>query len=128
MPSLLLYGVLALSILAAIGTGVYKVKQWGADEVRAEWSEANRIAREQEQARSAAAAKELEDERAKRRVVTRTVTKVVDRIVDRPVYRNVCLDDAGLRCLDSAINGKIDPGCKPDDPVPAVGAPDGKGR
>ncbi len=128
MPSLLLYGILALSILAAIGTGVYKVKQWGADEVRAEWSEANRIAREQEQARSAAAAKELEDERAKRRVVTRTVTKVVDRIVDRPVYRNICLDDAGLRCFDSAIDGKIDPGCKPDDPVPAARAPDGKGR
>src|SRR5690349_18907057 len=35
MP-LIAYGLIALAILGAVGTGVYKVKQWGADEVRAE--------------------------------------------------------------------------------------------
>jgi glutamyl-tRNA reductase len=119
---------MAIAVLGMIGTGVYKVKQWGAEEVRAEWNSANEKARAEEAARSAKAAKELEDERQKRKVVTRTVTKVVDKIVDRPVYRNVCLDDSGLRCLDSAIDGKIDPGCKPDGGMPAAGAPDGKGR
>lgn len=38
---LILYGVLAFGILVAIGYGVHKVKQWGADEVRAEWAAAN---------------------------------------------------------------------------------------
>lgn len=36
MGSLVLYAVLALAVMGMIGTGVYKVKQWGGDEVRAE--------------------------------------------------------------------------------------------
>lgn len=126
--NIIVYVVLALAVMGMIGTGVYKVKQWGGDEVRAEWNAANAKARADEAERSAKAAKELEDERQKRKVVTRTVTKVVDKIVDRPVYRNVCLDDSGLRCLDSAIDGKIDAGCKPDGGMPPAGASDGKGR
>lgn len=126
--NLLIYGLLALAVLGLIGTGVYKVKQWGAEEVRTEWKAANEKARREEAERSAKAAKELDNERQKRKVIIRTVTKVVDKIVDRPVYRNVCLDDAGLRCLDSAIDGKIDAGCKSDSGVSAAGAPDGKGR
>lgn len=114
----ILIGFLALAIMAAVGTGVYKVKKWGADEVRTEWAAANEKARAEEAARSAAAAKELEDERAKRKIVYRTITQQVDRIVDRPVYRNTCLDAAGLSCLQSAINGESAAGCKPDSPMP----------
>jgi hypothetical protein len=42
--NLIVYAVLALAVMGMIGTGVYKVKQWGAEEVRAEWTEANRKA------------------------------------------------------------------------------------
>lgn len=44
--NLVLYAVLALAVMGMIGTGVYQVKEWGADEVRAEWAEANRVAKE----------------------------------------------------------------------------------
>ena len=36
MPTLVIYALVALAVMGAIGTGVYKVKQWGGHEVRAE--------------------------------------------------------------------------------------------
>ena len=44
---ILAYAVAAIVLLGMVGTGVYKVKQWGANEVRAEWAEANRKAAEE---------------------------------------------------------------------------------
>lgn len=35
----------------------------------------------------------------------RDVIKEVQRVVEKPVYRNVCLDDDGMRLLRSAIAG-----------------------
>lgn len=116
MPNLLLYGMVALAILGTIGAGVYKVKQWGADEVRTEWAEANRKAREKEQAKAAKAADTKEKGDAKAKVVFRTIYKDVDRIVVE--YRDrACLDPSGLSVARAAILGQIaDPG-KPDKPV-----------
>ena len=117
--NLLLYGFLALAILGAIGTGVYKVKQWGANEVRAEWKAANETARESERLKSFAAATGLQSDRDRARIIIQKRNVYVDKIVDRPVYRNVCLDADGLRCIASAINGTDAAGCKPDSAVPA---------
>ena len=123
MPTLLLYGVVALAILGTLGTIGYKVRESGKDAIRLEWAAANEQARKQEAERSAAAAQALEAERKKRKVVIREVTQYVDKIVDRPIYSNVCIDAAGLSCLESAINGKVAPGCKPDSTVPTVKSP-----
>ncbi len=106
--------------MGMIGTGVYKVKRWGANEVRAEWNEANVQARKREAEASAKAAAELEAERQKRKVVIETRTRYVDKIVDRPVYRNVCLDVDGLRCIAAAIERKDASGCKPEPALPAT--------
>ena len=35
-----------------------------------------------------------------------TITREAQRVVEKPVYRNVCLDDDGLRLLERAINGE----------------------
>ena len=43
---LLAYLIAGIALAGLIGTGVYKVKKWGADEVRAEWATANRKAEE----------------------------------------------------------------------------------
>ncbi|WP_374491561.1 hypothetical protein [Brachymonas sp.] len=43
---------------------------------------------------------------------TRTITQYVDRIVTRPVYRDICLDDDGLRVARAAIAGTA-----PSDPA-----------
>ncbi len=71
-------------------------------------------------------AQELEKARAQREIVYRTITKQVDRIVDRPVYRNVCLDDDGLRVINDALSGQATP--DPGQPDAAVSGADAAGR
>ena len=71
---LLAYLIAGIVLAGLIGTGIYKVKQWGADEVRAEWASANamaeaeatriRLEREAE-ARKAVAAQQLAERQAK---------------------------------------------------------------
>ena len=121
--NLIVYAVLAIAVMGMIGTGVYKVKQWGADEVRAEWNAANEKARKEEAERSAKAAQDLADERKKRRVVIQTITKEVDREVEKIAYRDVCLPDRGLCLANAAINGTVPAGCLSDGAVPAVKPP-----
>ena len=109
--TILAYAFAAIALLGMIGGGVYKVKQWGGNEVRAEWSAANEKARAEEAARSAAAAKELLAERAKRKVVIQERTVHVDREVEKLVYRSICIPDTGMCLLRAAISGQIEPGC-----------------
>ena len=117
--SLIAYGLIALALIGALGGAAYKVRESGKDAIRLEWAQANEEARRREQEASAKAAADLAAERDKRKVVIRERTTYVDKIVDRPVYRNVCLDADGLRCVAEAIGGKSAAGCKPDGTVPA---------
>ena len=128
MSTIIVYAVIALAFMGALG-GIYAKGYYsGKATVTAEWQEANEKAREEEAAKSAAAAKKLEGTRVKQKVVYRTITQYVDKIVDRPVYRNVCLDADGLRCLGAAIKGESATGCQPDERVPAATPPHGDGR
>ena len=117
--NLLLYGVIALAILGTVGGIVYKVRQGGYDACKVEWAASDEAARKREAELSAFAAKALADERAKAKVVIQKRNVYVDREVEKPVYRNVCLPDSGLQCLNAAITGKSDAGCKPDGAMPA---------
>jgi hypothetical protein len=68
-------------------------------------------------------AEQLEKARAQREIVYRTITKQVDKIVDRPVYRNVCLDDDGLRVINDALRGEAaSDTSQPDAAVPGADA------
>lgn len=58
-----------------------------------------------------------EDFKERERVVYQTITQTVDRIVDRPVYRNVCLDDDGVRAINAAVRGSDG---NPGEPAAAV--------
>lgn len=104
-------------ILGAFAGTYWKGHQAGANGVRLDWEEANRVQRAREAAQAAEAANQLEVNREKERVVFRTITKTVDKIVDRPVYRNVCLDPDGLRVARCAIRGESPDTCKPDEPL-----------
>ena len=120
MIAYLIAGVAALAIISGLA---YKTYEAGADSIRTEWAAANEEARKREAAASAKAAADLEAERKKRRVVIMEVTNYVDKIIDRPVYRNVCLDPDGLRCVNAAILGTDAAGCKPDSALPTVKPP-----
>ena len=41
--------------------------------------------------------------KSEQRVKVGTVTREVQKIIDRPVYNNVCIDDDGLRIINSLI-------------------------
>jgi hypothetical protein len=85
---------------------------------QAVWERAKLAERVLEEKQSGAAAAGLEVDRAKERIVVRTITQYVDRVLERPVYRNVCLDDDGLRLARCAIRGEGADRCKPDERVP----------
>lgn len=116
--TILLYGLLALAILAALGMIGRSIYNAGAESVRLEWAEANTKQRDAEAKQGNQAAEKKEQGDAKAKVVYRTITQTVDKIVDRPVYRNVCLDDDGLRSANAALVGAITPAAQPDKPVP----------
>lgn len=107
MPKLLLYGLIALAILGMIGTGIYKVKQWGANEVQMEWDQAQRDQREKELNQANKAATGFENDRAKAKTVYVEIEKRVVEYIDRPVYDTVCIDPDGLRNINDALDGEI---------------------
>lgn len=46
---------------------------------------------------------EYEQVKAEQQVKTEYIIKEVEKIIHRPVYRNMCLDDDGVRLLNSQI-------------------------
>lgn len=122
------YGLLLLGILAAIaGLVYYTDTHWatsagvsaGKASVQADWDEARRLQREQDEAAAREASKNLGSKDAKRAVEYRTITKTVDRIVieyrDRP-----CLDADGLRVAGDAIRGKTTAAGESDKALPTA--------
>lgn len=125
MPSLLIYGIVALSILGTLAGIGYKIRESGKESVRLEWAEANSAARAAEAAKAATAADKKEKSDAKAKIVYRTITRDVDRVVVE--YRDrACLDDDGLRLARSAILGTIPDPSKPDKPLRPAAEPDGR--
>lgn len=88
-------------------------------------SDSNELERQQavvEQARknelrSYSGAATFEVERAKIQTKFIKITEEVERVVQKPVYRNVCLDDDGLRLISDAIDNKPTT-TKPESSVP----------
>lgn len=119
---ILIYAVVALGIIVVLGLIGRSIYTAGSDAVRLEWEEANRKQREAEATQGNQAAEKKEQGDAKAKVVYRTITQTVDKIVERPVYRNVCLDDDGLRSANAALSGAITPAAQPDQPVPKLDA------
>lgn len=115
MPSILMYGLLALAVLGALG-GIYGAGyRSGSNSVMNEWQTASREQRERElkAGQKAAEKKEVGDQKAK--VIYRKITQEVERVVEKPVYRNVCLDPDGLRIARDAIRGEVSDPAKPDE-------------
>ncbi|RZG86738.1 hypothetical protein EXE10_05870 [Acinetobacter sp. WCHAc060033] len=47
---------------------------------------------------------DYEQLKSEQRVKVETVTREVQKIVERPVYNNVCIDDDGMRIINSLIS------------------------
>ena len=76
-----------------------------------------------EQKQANRAATQLEAAHVKTRVVFRTITETVEKIVEKPVYRDMCLDDDGLRAVNTALAGSIAPAAQSVDTLPVAVQP-----
>ena len=67
------------------------------------------------------ASESYEGDRAASKTEFTTITKEVERVIEKPVYRNVCLDDDGLRQLERAARATGYSG-EPASGMPASGS------
>ena len=118
MSTAAVLAAVALAALAAGFTGGWKVQAWrwaAADGARAEAQvEQDRLQRRVADESAARHAAEVAAIAAQRRVLT----KEIERVVEVPLYRNVCLDDSGLRLVEAAARG-TDPAGEPAPALPA---------
>lgn len=96
--------LLVACLAAGFGAG-WQTQAWRYTAAQADQLAEQAQAVQQAAAQADAAASGHEATKERMRVEFQTITQTVERIVDRPVYRDVCLDDDGLRVLRAAIAG-----------------------
>lgn len=120
--------VIAAGVL--FGLGALTAHKITSDRYRADMLTAERRAHAAYVARTKEldeVARALEVAKNEKKLVYRTITKRVETYIDRPVYRNICLDDYGLRDVNAAIAGRADPG-QPSATLSAADAAGGQDR
>lgn len=103
MPTIAIYAIVAAFLFASGAASGVKLT---SDHYKAaELDQQKQYAADLEAAmkRQVDASQHLEEQKDEQRIVYQTITKTVDRIVEKPVYRNVCLDDDGLRAANAAL-------------------------
>lgn len=119
-----LYLIGLVALVAALSAAVYGIHhdgyKQGIAEKQTEWDAANEKQRAAEAKQAAEASTQVEVKSEKAKIVYKTITQSVDKYIDRPIYRNVCLDDFGLRDANAALVGQVPTAGEPDKPVPAV--------
>lgn len=111
----------AVALVAGIVLG-WSVAGWRADARDLQRERAEALALQGRQRGIQAASEKLEVQREQRTARERIVVKEVERVLEKPVFRNVCLDDDGLRILTddiAASNVRRELGS----PVPGASAP-----
>lgn len=113
---------LVLAILLVLGGGAAGIRwekgQQALREQQQREDEAKAYARRLDRQDGAAQGHERDKERMRVQFVT--ITEEVERVVEKPIYRDVCLDDDGLRILRRAIDGSE----AASEPAPALPGPD----
>lgn len=113
-------GILAAGV-AIGGTGAWQVQNWRADSAEKQRLEAQAEQRRMREKSAGESATSFEQDRADNEDRTRIVTVTVEKLVERPVYRNICLDDDGLRALNDQIRRAANP-AESGVPVPRAAA------
>lgn len=104
IPGLYTYVATALVALAlGFGSG-WKTQGWRWDASEKQRIEQEAKERQKQLDRANKSSGAFEAKRTANEVKYRTVTITLKEIVDRPVYRNICLDDDGLRIFNDQIS------------------------
>lgn len=107
-----LYTYVATGLIALVlgfGSG-WKTQGWRWDASEKQRIEQEAKERQRQLERAHASSSVFESKRSANETKYRTVTVTVKEIVDRPVYRNICLDDDGLRVINDQISISTNPG------------------
>lgn len=104
----MIYTYVATAILSAVLAfgGAWCVQDWRYGSKEADRLEAAAEQKRMNEKAADVAASGHETDKAKTRVQFKTIYQEVDRVVEKPVYRNVCLDDDGLRLIQAAIGAQ----------------------
>ena len=94
----------AVSLLVAF-LGGWTVNGWYTDSLAHVASQAAAAAQDKANKREYEQAIALDKWLAENAINERTIIRESVKLVDRPVYRNICLDDDGLRLINAAKNG-----------------------
>lgn len=116
-----IYAGLTAAALAVGFLGGVKVEDWRHDAAQLAAQNAATAKFKRDEKRVDLAAVGHEDFKAKEEIVYVDRVRTVTKLVARPVYRNVCIDDDGLRLLNDAIAGRPAAG----QPAPALPGPAG---
>lgn len=110
--------LLAACLVAGFGAG-WQVQAWRYTAAQADQAAEQAQAVQQAASQADAAASGHEATKERIRVEFQTVYRDVERVVEKPVYRDVCLDDDGMRVLRAAIAGTA--ASEPASAVPGAG-------
>ena len=84
-------------------TSVWKVQEWRYEAKDKARIEAEAEARKFKEKTMSGASVAYETKKEVQRVKYVKVVETVDRIVDRPVYKNVCIDEDGLKAINEMM-------------------------
>lgn len=116
---------IAIALFAFGFLGGWKIEAWrrdSADLERQNKAVAENIRRDKA---SYDAGAEHEDFKAKEEIRYVERWRTATKIIERPVYRNVCIDDDGVRLINDAIAGRL-PAGEPLSTVPGSAAAAGR--
>ena len=98
-----------LTIIAAALAGLlvfgsaWKIQDWRFDSKEKERLEQVQEAKRMREKRVVTASANYEKKKEVTRVKYVKVIEEVEKIVDRPVYKNICLDDDGIKLINDGI-------------------------
>ena len=96
--------LIAVAVSSALSFGAgWKISDWQHDAKEKARLEAVAEATRFKEKTIATASTAYEGKKEEVRIKYIRTTKVVEKIVDRPVYKNVCLDDDGLKAINEGI-------------------------
>ncbi len=116
---------IAIALFAFGFLGGWKVEAWRRDS--ADLERQNKAVAESVRRDKASydAGAEHEDFKAKEEIRYVERWRTATKIIERPVYRNVCIDDDGVRIINDAIAGRL-PAGEPLSAVPGSAAAAGR--
>lgn len=92
----------AIAALLAFGSA-WKVQSWRFDAREKERLEQEHEAIKMREKTVTTASTNYEKKKEATRIKYVTVVETIEKIVDRPVYKNICIDEDGLKTINEGI-------------------------